>query len=283
MSLLAGGVVRRRDRVERIIAQCEPQRGPLRVQRGQDRGRRLGRVTGLLAVTIREPGANGADRVRVRIEGTGLLQRPTTGEPGPEGSGLHDQRLDTEPGDLLGERLGQPLQGELGCRIGPDARERHPPAHAAHLHDGPGLAVAHVRQHGPRERGRSEEVQLHQVAQLGIGRLLDGADETTARVVHQHVDPAEPLDDLVHDGSDTRRIGDVQGDRHQTVGVRGDQVAEHLGPTSGGHHRVSGAEGGFRDGPPEAGRRTGNEPDAVVLDRHRNSIAGGCHAVVRRA
>jgi hypothetical protein len=62
-----------------------------------------------------------------------------------------------------------------------------------------------VREHRADQRGGPEHVNLEQVAQLRVCRLLGGADMTAPGVVHQHVDRgsavAEDLSDadLVED------------------------------------------------------------------------------------
>ncbi|GGQ19825.1 hypothetical protein GCM10010140_57740 [Streptosporangium pseudovulgare] len=63
-----------------------------------------------------------------------------------------------------------------------------------------------------------EDVQVEQRAGLGVADLLQRAEQATACVVDQHVDPAEPVDGGLDGGRDGRAVGDVEGDGEHVAG-----------------------------------------------------------------
>ncbi len=64
--------------------------------------------------------------------------------------------------------------------------------------------------HRTSQRRGPEEMQVHQVAQLVVGGLFNGADHAAACVVHQYVDPAVAVEDLGDGGLDAVGVGDVE-------------------------------------------------------------------------
>ncbi len=128
-----------------------------------------------------------------------------------------------------------------------------------------------MRQHGTHQRGRPEEVQVHEIAQLAVARLLHGPDQPHPRVVDDHVDPAVPEHRVRHDVRDARRIGDIQLHGDGTVGMSGHQVVQRLRPAGRGDDGVPGREGGGGDRPAESGRGPRDEPDPA-----RNVVADCC-------
>ena len=83
-----------------------------------------------------------------------------------------------------------------------------------------------MRQDRAGQRGGTEHVDLEQVAQLGVGRLLGSADMGAPGVVHQHVDPAMPGDDVLDRGVDGGGVGHVERQRIDLAGVRRRQVVQ---------------------------------------------------------
>jgi hypothetical protein len=77
-----------------------------------------------------------------------------------------------------------------------------------------------VREDRAGQRRRPEHVHLEQVAQLRVGRLLSGTDVSTSGIVHQHVDPAMPGDDVLDRGVDRGGVGHVKRQRIDLTGMR---------------------------------------------------------------
>lgn len=127
----------------------------------------------------------------------------------------------------------------------------------------PDCSPAHVRQHRADQCRGAEEVQVHQVPQFLVGGLLDGPDHTETRVVDDDVDASVPEHRVGDDGGDASGVGDVQSGRDGPVGIRGDQIVEHLGPASRGHDRVPGGQCGGGDRTAEAGGRSRDQPDST--------------------
>ena len=167
----------------------------------------------------------GADGVRVLGHCLGLVGGSGAKQPGAEGARLDDQCPDTEPGDLVAQGLGKPLEREFGRAVGTEARSGRLASDARHLHDRAAALSAHVWQDQARQRRGCEEVQLEQRPQLLVGGLLHGADLSAAGVVDEHVNPAESLDGGGHGGLTLFRGGDVERQRVGAVW----QIAERLG------------------------------------------------------
>ena len=68
-------------------------------------------------------------------------------------------------------------------------------------------------QDGAGQRGRPEEVQVHQVAQLAVAGFFRGADRAAPGVVHQHVDAPVRVDHFADGGMDSVGVGDVDSVR----------------------------------------------------------------------
>ena len=60
-----------------------------------------------------------------------------------------------------------------------------------------------------------------------------------AGVVHQHVDPAVPVEDAVHERVERRVVGDVAGSRLGSLQSRGQRL-EQVGPAGDEHDRRAG-------------------------------------------
>ena len=74
--------------------------------------------------------------------------------------------------------------------------------------------LAHARQHRLNHGNRAEHVDLEQGLDLVQRRLLDRTGEPIARIVHEHVDLAKTLLDLVDRFTDVVKMCDVQKNRH---------------------------------------------------------------------
>ncbi len=119
---------------------------------------------------------------------------------------------------------------------------------------------AQLRQRGPDDGERAEEIGLHLGAEFGIGSFLDCADDAVAGIVDDNVDAAEAADR----GRD--RLLSIAGDGHielvyeDTVrSFRGERVklADRSG---GGDDVVAAIERIARKRHAEAGRGAGDEP-----------------------
>jgi hypothetical protein len=98
-------------------------------------------------------------------------------------------------------------------------------------------------------------MQVHQIAQLIVRGLLDGADDAAARVVHQHVDAAVSVEHLGDCGGDPVWVGDIELQGRDPVAGRLDEVGHRIGPARRGHHGVTGGQGGLGDRPAESRAR----------------------------
>ena len=145
-------------------------------------------------VSADRPGSGVAARDR-RL-GVGLdralrrFQR-AAGPVGAERAGLDDQDLDPERRDLLGERFGQALDGELGRRVIAGAGKADEAAHRRDVDDRARLLGPHDRQHRARHRGEAEKIGLEHGADVGVLALLDRGEIAVAGVVDEDVDAAE--------------------------------------------------------------------------------------------
>jgi hypothetical protein len=106
-------------------------------------------------------------------------------------------------------------------------------------------------------------VDLEQIAQLGVGRLLGCSDMHAPGVVDQHVDPAMPGDDAPDRRVDGASVGHVQGQHVGLAGVRGRQVIQCRDLAGGRDGDIPGSDGRLRDCPAEPAVRPGDEPDPV--------------------
>ncbi len=185
-----------------------------------------------------------------------------------ERTGLDDQHPDAEPVDLLGQRFRPAFERELRRRVRADTGKRESSTHAAHLHDRAGAPLTHLRQHRTCQRRRSEEVQMHQVAQLGVGGLLCGADRAAAGVVDQDVDASVSVEHLADGGGDAVGVCDVELQRGDPVGVGLDEIGHRVGPARRGHHGVACRQRRFSDRATEPRGGAGDEPHPCLCGCH---------------
>ena len=127
----------------------------------------------------------------------------------------------------------------------------------------PDRCARHHRECCAGEVDRAEEGGLDLRPERLRAQLLEEAGVEVARVVDQHVDPAEPLDRSRHGRLSLRGIGDVELDRQEVV-VFSDRRADLLGVSSGGDDRVTSGQRGLGDVDPQAAAGAGDEPDLLV-------------------
>jgi hypothetical protein len=115
-----------------------------------------------------------------------------------------------------------------------------------------------------------------------LGRDLFGRrDELTARVVHQHVDPAEPVQDRIDERGHVLGFADV-GARHRQDPSAcrrelGGDLIERFGPPAGDHHGRTGARVLARDRPAQTRPAAGHERDEALvgIGRERGAVRLG--------
>ena len=126
-----------------------------------------------------------------------------------------------------------------------------------------GALLAHHRQHGAGDVHRAEQQRLDLVADLFGAEFLEEAGVEVARVVDQHVDPAEPRDGGLDRGLGVLGAGDVELHGEQVV-VVADRRRDLRGIAAGGDDGVAGGQGGLGDVDAQATARAGDEPNLLV-------------------
>jgi hypothetical protein len=191
------------------------------------------RPSGLAASVIRHGRGRDLPCLERLVEGAGhagLAHR----------AGLDDVDRDAEGADLLGE-----VAGELGQRGLGGAQRDHAFARAsaqpgAEVDDPAAALPGHAGQHGLRDRERRAHLLVELAAELVPGHLAERLDDVRGeRVVHEHVDLAPRLADLLDHLLDRGRVAHVglHGHRppargldlaHDLLGCRGAvQVVDH--------------------------------------------------------
>ena len=127
----------------------------------------------------------------------------------------------------------------------------------------PDALPAHHRQDRPGDVHRTEQVRLDLGSHLGRADLLEVAGVEVPGVVHQHVDPPEPLDGRLDGRVDGGGVGDVELHRQQIV-VGAERGGDGVRVAGGGHHGVAGGERGLGDVDTHAAGGTSDEPDLLV-------------------
>jgi len=94
-------------------------------------------------------------------------------------------------------------------------------------------------------------------------------DELAARVVHEHVNPAEPIQDGVDDRGDLVGFADVGPGHGQDLGARRRELERHLlegfGPPAGDGDAGAGPGVLARDRSSETGSAAGHERDETLV------------------
>ena len=184
-------------------------------------------------------------------------------ELGAEEAGLDDGGVDAERLDVEPQGLHPSFDTELAGGVGGDELLADQPGGRGDRHDVPGALAAHHRQHGPGDVHRAEQVGLDLGSHLGGADLFEVAGVEVAGVVHQHVDPPEPIDRRVDGRVDGGRVGDVELHREEVV-VVAERGGDGVGVAGGGHDGVPGGEGGGGDVDTHAAGGAGDEPDLLV-------------------
>jgi hypothetical protein len=130
-------------------------------------------------------------------------------------------------------------------------------------------------------------MQLEQVTQLLLGRLLQGADLGASGVVDEHVDATVPGDEVI-DHTGGVHIRDIEGQCLGLPRVGGDQLLQGLRSPGRRNDTVSAAQRRSGDSAPEAAAGTGDQPysrraahEVLLLRaswRTRCSVIGGTMA-----
>jgi hypothetical protein len=136
---------------------------------------------------------------------------------------------------------------------------------AAHLGDRTAAAFAHVRKHCSDQRRRPEEVIVHDLPQLLVAGLLDGADVAVAGIVDEHVDAIEVADRHLDDLLDVARVGDVEGGGAHALAPEANELGQRTQAARAGDHGVAGGERGTRD--------LGAEPDEVPVTSRTRPVS----------
>jgi AraC-like DNA-binding protein len=92
----------------------------------------------------------------------------------------------------------------------------------------------------------ADEVRVEGTRDLGGGQLLEEARLERARIVHEHVDAAEPLRRGLHRGLGLLRARDVERDGEQVV-RRPEGLGEAARVPARRHQRVAGSQDGLRE------------------------------------
>jgi hypothetical protein len=148
-------------------------------------------VAASTAATIEEL-LDGRDQRPVLVHLPGGAHVRIAREFGAEVAGLDDRDLDAERGNLVPQRLAPGLKGELARAVSAKPADRDQSADARQVEHVTAPLRPHVRQHGTREFGGGEEVQLHLLAQLVGRERFHSTEGTPSGDIGQHVDPTEP-------------------------------------------------------------------------------------------
>ena len=178
----------------------------------------------------------------------------------------HRIAADPETGRLESETAGEADQARLGGGV----VGAHPPARAVrrerrHVHDAAALRLAHHTVGSARSgEGGFEVHALRRPPGVEIETAeRDGA--AAAGVVHQTVDAAATLDDLLDQGRRVLRLVEIGGERKRAVTAEFAAHSFHLG-------QITPVYGDRRA---EAGRGLGRRPaDAASRTGHQDHLAG---------
>jgi hypothetical protein len=125
-----------------------------------------------------------------------------------------------------------------------------------------------VRQCGPGELDRADQVDLDLAVQELVGDLLGRAEHAEPGVGDDHIDPVEGGERLADHAADRGGIGHVQGRRPQAVAVLGRERRQGVGAAAGRRDALAPGEQERGELVSESRCRAGDEPGP------------GCHAHV---
>ncbi len=161
------------------------------------------------------------------------------------------------------ERLHPPFDAELsGGRAGAERAADHTGGRRDREDQSRAL-LAHHRQHGTGHVHGAEQQGLDLGANLIRAELLEEAGVEVSRVVHQHVDAAEPCDGGRSRGFRVIRASDVELYGQKLV-VRADRRRQLCGVAARGDDRVSRGQGGFDNVHAQTAAGTGDEPNLLL-------------------
>lgn len=150
------------------------------------------------------------------VEGS-LRHLPGRGEAGVEIPRLDETYPDTEAPDLDRKGLTVPFYRELRGGVEPLIGHRDHSCDGADIDDAAAALPPHVREDGRADAGHAHEIGLHLPAPLLLGGQLEGAADTRAGIVHQHVDASLCGDDFPYCLINRRRDRDVQAQHTHPV------------------------------------------------------------------
>jgi hypothetical protein len=165
--------------------------------------------------------------------------------------------------NLRGQRFHPALHPELrGC-----VRRQELSAHNAggrgDRDDKPGALPAHDRKGRAGDVDRTEQGGLNLRPELLRGELFEETGVEVARVVDQHIDPAEPVHAGLDGGLGAGGVGDVKSYDDEVV-VCAEHGGDLLGVAAGGHDGVTDSQGGLGDVDAHAATGARDEPDILV-------------------
>ena len=123
---------------------------------------------------------------------------------------------------------------------------------------------AHAGQHGLDHRDRPEDVGREQRGDVRLVPFLDGGAVPVTGVVHQDVDPAEPLLALPDRRRDLSGSVTSSATRQGRVRVGLGEIPDRVGVARGDDGVVAGVEDGLGECAAEAARAAGDEPGGHV-------------------
>lgn len=124
-----------------------------------------------------------------------------------------------------------------------------------------GAGRTQVRQRRAQHVPSSDDLHVEHEAHVGVGGLLDGAEESVAGVVDDDVEAAEAVDGLGDGLLDRGRVDEVDLERQQAGRVGAVEGGEQaLGRPGRGRDAVAAPQQGGDEGEAEAARGAGDEP-----------------------
>jgi hypothetical protein len=103
-------------------------------------------------------------------------------------------------------------------------------------------------------------VQVHQVAQLGIGDFLGGADDGAPRVVHHDVEPAVMLDRHLDEAGGFGGVSGIELNARDAVTEGGPQGSHAVRIADRGHDVIARGQGSLGQCTSESLRGSGDDP-----------------------
>ena len=129
-----------------------------------------------------------------------------------------------------------------------------------------GALPAHDRQDGTSDVHRADERRCDLPVHLLGRELLEEAGVEAGGVVDERVDAAEAVRSRLDRRLGVLRVGDVEPDGEQAVGVA-DGAGDGVGVAAGGHDVMAGGERGPGDVQAHSAGRAGDEP-GLLLNGH---------------